>query len=509
MLPALSPSALLGHQPPAVSAPDRPGVLLRLAMLAAVFAIPAFVTLRLGVDHDAWWHLRAGQWIIDNGTVPQTDPFSTVGPDHPWVAYSWLYEVLLAGLFRIFGVLAFPLSALVPSLAVTWAVWRLVSRREPRFVRAAMLTGLAALALAMLFKQRPWLFSFLFATLTLDVILDLRSGRPNRLTGWLPLVYVLWANLHIQFVYGLALLGLACAAPCIDFWLGLPRDENRPLSPRWRQTVRLTACCFLATLLTPYHLRLWGEVLRVAGQTGTLRFISEMRALDFREPGHWVMVGLAGAAMFALGRRQHVGSFEVLLMAAAAYCSFRSQRDLWFLVVASTAVLASGAPAEVHEDERLVLTPRRRLALAGMLAALILFAGWLNRLSPGRIEAEAAGVFPVEAADFVSRQGYNGPLFNDFNWGGYLSWALPGLQVAIDGRANLHGDVRIERIGAVWAGAASWRDDPDLDAAGVIIAPAEAPLTTLLLSDPRFERVHTDRLAVVFVAGRNLNRWAR
>jgi hypothetical protein len=485
---------------------DRAGVLLRLVMLAAIFAIPAFVTLRPGVDHDIWWHLRAGQWIIEHGTVPQTDPFSTVGQDHSWIAYSWLYEVLLAGLFRVFGVLAFPLSNLVLSLAVTWAVWRLVSRREPRFLRAALLTGLATLALATLFKQRPWLCSFLFAILTLDVILDLRSGRRNRLVGWLPLCYALWANLHIQFVYGLALLGLACVAPCIDFWLRLPQDDNRPLSPRWWRTVRLTALCFLATLLTPYHLRLWGEVVRVATQAGTLRFISEMKALDFREVGHWMMVGLAGAAMFALGRRPRVGSFEVLLMAAAAYCAFRSQRDLWFLVVASVAMIAPSAPLAVPEDERLVLSPLRRLAVVGMVAGAILFAGWMNRLTPARIEDEAAGVFPAEAAAFVRSEGYPGPLFNDFNWGGYLTWVLPDMQVTIDGRANLHGDARIERIGAVWAGDASWRDDPDLDAAGVVIAPADAPLTPLLLSDPRFVRVHTDRLAVVFVARRSLAR---
>jgi hypothetical protein len=498
MLPAVAPAAPHAGAPPVAT--DRAETLLRLLMLAAVFAIPAFVTLRPGVDHDMWWHLRAGQWIAQQHQVPQTDPLSTVGPEHPWIAYSWLYEVLLAGLVRVLGVLAFPLYALVLSLAVTWAVYRLVARREPRFLRATLLTGLAALALAMLFKQRPWLWSFLFGTLTLDVILDLRAGRRSRLVMWLPLLYALWANLHIQFVYGLALLGLACVAPCFDALLGLLADEEEPFGRRGKRLVILTALCFAATLLTPYHLRLWGEVLRVARQAGPLRFIAEMQAPDFREPSPWVMVGLAGAAMFALGRRPRVRSFDILLMAAAAYCAFRSQRDVWFLVIASVALIADSAPASVSDAERFPLTAARRTLLAGLVLLAVLAAARLNRLTPAAIEAETARVFPVKAAEFVRQQDYPGPLFNDFNWGGYLTWALPGLRVVLDGRANLHGDARIERIGAAWAGVGSWRDDPDLIAAGVVIGPVDSPLAGLLAGDPRFTRVHIDEQAVVFVA---------
>jgi hypothetical protein len=100
----------------------------------------------------------------------------------------------------------------------------------------------------------------------------------------------------------------------------------------------------------------------------------------------------------------------------------------------------------------------------------------------------------------VAERGYPGPLYNDFNWGGYLIWKLPGLPAALDGRTNLHGDERILRFGRTWAGVPGWHDDPDLAAAGVIITAADAPLAALLLHDDRFRRVHEDPVAWIFVS---------
>jgi hypothetical protein len=63
----------------------------------------------------------------------------------------------------------------------------------------------------------------------------------------------------------------------------------------------------------------------------------------------------------------------------------------------------------------------------------------------------------------------------------------------------LHGDERIERFGRTWAGLPGWEKDPDLANAGVVLAPADSALASLLLLDPRFMQVHQDDLARVFV----------
>ena len=478
------------------------GTALRLFMVIAVYAIPIVVALRPVadpvIDPDIWWHLRVGQWVCEHGAVPNTDPFSRYGTDKPWIAYSWLYEVLVYRLHEWFGLAGIVAYRVAMSLAVVAALHRLVRRREPPFLAATGLTAVAALALAPIFSERPWLFTVLFSILTLDVLLDLRAGRASRGVWLLPLVYVLWANLHIQFVYGLFLLGLACGAPLVDARLAQQRQDGRGPAFSWRVAV-LTGLCALATLVNPYHGQLYRVVLEYATQPGPFHCINELRALEFRETSDWVMLALGAGAIFALGRRQRLGCFEVLLLAAAGVLAFRSRRDLWFLVVAAAVVLAGSPHPRLAPGARFILTPRRLAVVAAALAGLIVLVAWKRDLSAETLQQKVAGVFPVEAAAIVAQRGYDGPLFNDFNWGGFLIWSLPHLPVALDGRTNLHGDERILRLGNTWAAGSGWRDDPDLAEAGVVLADAQSPLATLLVLDDRFQLVYADPVARVFI----------
>ncbi len=472
--------------------------LVPLAVLLALYALPLVVALRpVGVpvvDPDVWWHLRVGQWVVDNRTVPDTDPFAA--EHRPWVAYSWLYEVVLYGLYRWLGLAGIVVYRAVLSLAVVAGLHRLVARRDPHAVRAAALAAAGALAVAPLFSERPWLMTILFTTLTVDAVLDLRAGRRSFLAWLLPGIFVLWANTHVQFVYGLLVLGLACAAPVLDRLLGrdLPGDARS-----LRRLVPLTVLCVLATLVNPYHFRLYGVVLEYAVQPGPFRFVNELKALEFREVSDWVMLALGAAAVFALGRRRRLDTFETLLLAAAGAFAFRSRRDLWFLVTASLAILATAGRRPVPEAARLKLGLRQGLVPGALLAGVAVLVAWGRDLREGRLRDTVAEVFPARAAAVVAERACPGPLFNDFNWGGYLIWSLPHLPVALDGRTNLHGDERILRIGNTWAGGAGWENDPDLAAAGVVLADARAPLASLLLRDERFVLIHEDPLARVFV----------
>jgi hypothetical protein len=491
-------------QVPAAQAELLSSPLLRAVLVWSLYAIPIVVAVRpVGVpllDPDVWWHLRVGEWVIEHQSVTANDPFSLPGQAKSWVAYSWLYEVVLYGLHSAFGLAGIILYRVIFSLAIVAAVHALVCRVQRNFLIATALTGVATIALAALFSERPWLITILFSTITLHAILCLRqSGAPPRWVWLLPILYVLWANVHIQFVYGLFLLALGCAAPLVDGYLRRPRDETAASawSRRWYQLVILAAACFLATFINPYHARIYGVVLEYASQPGAFQFVNELRALEFREPCDWIVLALTGGACWMLGKRR-ASAFEVMLLVSTAWFAFRARRDLWFVLLADLAILGS-LRARVTEQSRNSLDKGQWAFVCLALAALTAVFAWGRDLSPAGLQRNVEKAFPVEAARMVAKEGYPGPLFNDFNWGGYFIWSLPHLPVSIDGRTNLHGDERILRFGRTWAGAPGWREDEDLANAGVVIAPVESPLVSLLLTDPRFERVHRDDLACVFV----------
>src|SRR2546421_11525267 len=54
-------------------------------------------------DSDIWWHLRGGQWILENGRVPDLDPFTFGSADKVWIDVHWSYEVVLALAHRCGG----------------------------------------------------------------------------------------------------------------------------------------------------------------------------------------------------------------------------------------------------------------------------------------------------------------------------------------------------------------------------------------------------------------------
>ena len=69
--------------------------------------------------NDFWWHVKAGEWIWENHTVPQKDIFSWYGMEKeiPWTAHEWLAEVLFYLIYRALGtngiyIFSFVLAAL-------------------------------------------------------------------------------------------------------------------------------------------------------------------------------------------------------------------------------------------------------------------------------------------------------------------------------------------------------------------------------------------------------------
>jgi hypothetical protein len=485
---------------PVAAAPESPW---RVAIWTVLYALPVAVALIPALDYDIWWHLRTGQWVVEHGTVPATDPFSQYGLEtgKPWVAYSWLFEVLVYGAYRFLGYPGIFLFRAALTVAVVVALHRLVAKREPRFLVAAGVTSVALMAMLPLLNDRPWLFSILFSAVTLDVILDLRDGKPAPLAFLLPPLFALWANLHVQFVHGLFLLGLACAAPLLDRLLRRepPGDgANRALTPRWWRLVGLTAACTLATLATPYHVHLYRVVLEYGTHQVPHQLVAEFKALEFRNFWDWSVLLLGAAAAFALGRRRGLSAFDVLLLAACAWFAFRSRRDIWLLALAALALVpaARTLPAAAR-----VFWPTWRQALATAAVVLTLAAGyWTYAVSGSHVQDTLEARFPAKAAAFVREKEYPGPLYNGFDWGGYLIWELPELPVALDGRTNLHGDARIARAQDAWLGRPGWEADPELAAARVVIADTKTPLASLLRSDPRFQLAYEDRTAVVFVA---------
>jgi hypothetical protein len=467
-------------------------------VLAMLFAAPALMCIHAASagDPDIWWHLRTGQWILQHHAVPRVDPFSWPLAGKPWQAYSWLYEVIVVKLFQRFGMVGTLAYTAGMVLAITFALRHLVKRLQSDFSIIILLTFATCYSFGHLFTPRPWLFTILLFVLEMDILMQARrTGRLRELL-WLPAIFLLWANVHIEYIDGLLVLGLAFVESVAARWLPTSTDTRIP--PAWLGGA--LGASVLATLANPYGWRLYSVVFdyssRLAAQGGALNMVSELQAIPFRDLSDFLLLLLALGSAAALAWHRRFAMFETALLIFAAVLSFRSERDIWVMAVVSAAILASRVSVGNHAAIRI---PKFATVLAAIAAAIALPVGiHVMHVTNASLETKAAETLPVRAVEAIRAKSYAGPLYDDYNWGGYLMWTLR-MPVSMDGRASFYGDELINRSVATWTGATDPASDPQLMASGLVIGPAKQALTQLLRRDPHFQLVYEDKIAAVFI----------
>jgi hypothetical protein len=447
-------------------------------------------------DPDIWWHLATGRWIVAHHTVPVTDPFSSYGAGKPWIVYSWLFDIVMQWLFRRLSYMSAVVYEIVVRVALAAALFHLVRGLLPRFWRAATITLLAMYGMSYVIGPRPGMLTILFSIIELDILLNVRRTGASKKLWLIPLLMLIWVNCHIQFVYGLLLLGIFAVEPLLSKWWWPSHVSVTDLWPSKQSWLALGAA-FLATFVNPYGPRIYSTVFLYMQQPKSFFQIVELRAMTFREPQNYAVLLLFLAAAIAVGWRRDRRLLWPMLLASASVLAFHSVKDCWFLAVVSAAALADGWHWGTSR-EAIQLPPRYRLAVAIWVAATLFVALRYYGVSNDFLEIQVDGNFPAPAAWFIEQHHLQGPLYNDFNWGGYLIWRLPDLPVAIDGRTNVHGDARVGHFGDMWLGKPIWAADPELARAGIVIANKDKALTSLLRLDRRFRIVYEDVQAIVF-----------
>ena len=475
----------------------------RFIIWTLVYLIPAYQAMLPIDDPDIWWHLRTGQWIVAHGHVPIQDPFSIFGAGKPWIAYSWLFEVLVYDLHKYFGLSGLVVFTVMMSLLVAVTIHLLLRRARLPFVAEVVLLTAIFARLKPLLSPRPWLFTILFAAIELILVLNLRRSWKLLPALLLAMLFILWANLHIQFVYGLAILAFLAVDSIVNRFAksGLPRSDDQALSVT--HSLLLLGSCLIATLVNPYHYRVYLAIFEYVTQSGAFQNISELHPMFFRSLADWLVLSLTVTGAFILGWQRRWNIFYLSLFVMASFFAFRARRDVWFMALVVAAMVSEFTSTEKYDDF-FDFTKERVAALILSLFVCLYALSHIRDVSENSLAKVVELRFPAQAVKFIKSRQLAGPLYNSLDWGGYLIWSLPELPVAMDGRTNLHGDERVARSVAIWNGSTAWKKDPELLGARLIIAQAGKPLTDLIRGDPRYRLVYEDNTAVVFVVDRSV-----
>ncbi len=459
------------------------------------------MTLRPVADPDFWWHLRSGQWMVENQAIPHADPFSWTKRGAPWVAHEWLSEVLIYGLYRLGG---FPLLILVFGIIITTAFGLVYLRSPAKPYLAGFALLLGALATAPTWGVRPQMFSLLLGSLFLYLLDRFQETGRTSLLIQLPLLTILWVNLHAGFALGIFLIGAYAFVQAATFvWSYFAKNEaaQKAAFHRGSRLGLTLAACLLVVPLNPNGARLYTYPFETLASPSMQMFIQEWASPDFHlnewQPLAWLIPALI--VFGALGR-QPVNPTHLLLTAALGYFALRSMRNVSLFVLTAIPLLAAQAAALGRGRPEVRAQPRPIPWLNPLLLTLALLAGGARFFAvvqeqPGSERTQ----FPAAAVDWIERNHPAGNLYNTYGWGGYLIWRLyPDYPVYIDGRADLYGDQFIFDYLEVYRAEPGW--ETALDEAGVRLVLIEpgAPLTVALSASPNWQLDYADAQSAVF-----------
>jgi hypothetical protein len=397
------------------------------------------MTARTATDPDVWWHLRTGQWMVENAQVPHADPFSFTRAGDPWVSHEWLSEIIFYGIWRWSGwagLIAFS------SLVTTAGFMLLYARCCGGPVWAAAATVLGALAAAPAWGVRPQMFTFLLTSILLW-LLERGEKHPRRLL-WLPVLFLPWLNLHAGFAMAPALL----AAYLVGLAWEVARGRTRWQDVRLyflRLWLALIACMTLVPL-NPSGAKLYAYPLEVLRSAEMKAFILEWFSPDFHQ-GRYTPFLLIVLLLFFLvtvtrSRAKARVLFPLLATLAAA---LDAVRHIPIFVLVAVPVISAGLPTATVRWGNFPAkdSAKHRMRIAFGVAVMVLMAAFAatrwTLLSRSQSQAEAV-FFPKAAVEFLQSHPAPERLFVYYDWGGYAIWKLyPQYRVFVDGRADLYG----------------------------------------------------------------------
>jgi hypothetical protein len=528
-------------------------------LFVVLLGVLAFTNLsvRLLGDAGIGWHIRTGQIILATHAIPHVDPFSSSMSGHPWFAWEWLYDVLVGWLESASGLNGVVLlTALIIAMVFSWT-FRLLLHRGTNIAVALILVLLAASASMIHFLARPHVVSWSFTVAWFWILESSEDNRTDSKANFsatlaikrarlclLPLIMLVWVNVHGGFLLGFALLAIywvSAAGQWLRLTLTLTEDRFDDFLRKLRTGRRLRDLTFIgilsaaATLLNPYGFELHIHIYRYLSNRFLMDHIDEFQSPNFHYVAQKCFAALLLLALLALAAKsREINVSHGLVVLFAVYSGLYASRNIpvsSLLLILVIGPWLSDAMTRLAESSR---TPARwrglaytqflrrmegiELSLRGHvwpIAAIVLtcwivaHAGKLGAASLMNAHFDRKRL-PVAAVDYLEndylkkdylgKQDLQGPLLSPDSWGGYLIYRFhPRVKVVIDDRHDFYGEEFLKSYLKMIHAEPGWEEFLQQHAPSCVIVPKDSALANLLLETSGWKAIYSDDVAIAFV----------
>lgn len=381
--------------------------------------------------------------IAGNMGVLYNNAYSYTDPAHAFANHHWFYGVFMYGLDLIVGFKGIVVFKIILFLFAFGLLFYTAKKRSD-FWLVALFSVPTVIILLGRSAARPEMFSYLFAVLFLYF---LSTDTPtSKKIFWIIPIQLLWANIHILFPAGIAIVGAFWLEAVIKNWRGAWQN------PLVKKLTLVLALSVAVSFLNPFGIN--GVLYSLGANTtgATAVFSAEVQSIAdvFKvEPrsdylGAMIftpLVILLGLSFVVGYKRRNIA--YLILTSAFAFLSYKIIRGLPMFAVVFLPAITSNLEDRYQQISQTLRSRWPEITRFLSVVAIVVFIGgvvWgtvLLRQRSAPYQPFGIGVTDTsqEPAQFFKDNLLKGPIFNDTDIGSYLIYHLyPDERVFADNR---------------------------------------------------------------------------
>jgi len=498
----------------------------QLIFIGLFLFLMGFFALNQISNFDSFFHLKTGEYIWENKTIPQGDIFSFTAQGQSWTTHYWLTDVVFYLVFNIFGGF-WPLIIFVTLIAFLSYFFVL----KNSFLRGGEFFSVLVLILPIfyltmdLWVVRPQIFSFLFCSILLFILEKSRQQNNYKTLILIPLIILLWANCHAGVLIGLAILLMMILANIIQILIkkwnifNLSKFITKTISKRlllFLIIVFLVSLGFsflnpngFKTSLYLQEIKPTAQALGIEEWKSLLLFLNIPQAKIFLG----VMIVVSLFILWRFIKRRKLDIFDLGLVFSAIILPLISIRHVIFFPLLIFPIFISEIAnclwwQKFLQRQQTIPKEKNLYQVLFLVFLIFLIVKVLNLPHTALNDT----YLPIQAVNFIEKEGLQGPMYN-LEMGGYLIWRLwPEQKVFLDGRNEIYTGKIIKDYIEIAKTEGDWETAIDEYEINYFILWYREPLYNLvvkmepLIKQKDFRLVYWDDVALIYVKDNNINK---
>ena len=453
-------------------------------------------------DPDIWGHVRFGLDMLDTGKlVPLQDPYSYLNQGHPWIDNEWLADLIVGFLFRVFGSPGLILFKAAIGVVSMGLLYRHLCRAGFNALWGGFVLLPASYLILLGFTGvRMMMFTHLFFVALMLLLVACESQR--RWLWVLPLLFVVWGNLHT---------GVLAGVGCAGAWVG-----THLIVLAWRDGVRAAVfqspgrdywivgiSILLANFVNPYGVDLVvHNVTDGFAQRPENAEFAPVRIVSMEGLTYLVLAGASVAGWIYTAQPR-----SLALLAVFAVTLLTPLIAIRHSPLFAVAALALAGPHladlwrrwQAHREPS--PPPKLWMPAVPFIGGIAFLCLAVPQLQCIKMDPKVATAYPVRAVALLKDSGIKGKLVVFFDWGEYVLWHVgPNVQVSMDPRrhsAYSHA-VYVQNF-QFQNGVGAWDKLLDVGPADMVLYSKQFPAFNLMQARKDWALVYDDELAGLFV----------